>query len=200
MKCFFLRTVTLATVVTLPPLIALAQNSDPQNRAAQNPAAQTQRTAKNAGNLDPKTSGANVRVSQLMGLNIQNAQGQSVGEINDLVIDSHSGKVRYAAVTYGGLFGLGDKLFAVPFEAFQVGPDPDDADDFVMLLEVTKEQLEGAQGFDQDHWPNMADRKMLRDLDKRYGVDRAKLRNREAQGDLDVDRNRRGVDVEVDPK
>ncbi len=128
--------------------------------------------AANASKLDSKTRGANIRASQLLGLNIQNPQGKSLGEINDLVINTNNGKVRYAAVTYGGFLGMGNKLFAVPFEAFKVEVDPDDRDDYVMVLDITQQQLDGQKGFDQDNWPNMADREWARDLDKRYGVKR----------------------------
>jgi sporulation protein YlmC with PRC-barrel domain len=185
-----MTTVALATVFSLPVLVS-----------AQVPTSNQALATSNAGKLDSKTSGTNVRASQLMGLNIQNSQGESVGEIKDLVIDSNTGKIRYAAVTYGGIFGLGDKLFAVPFEAFKVTrnpDDPDDHDDFVMVLDVTKQQLEGAQGFDQDHWPNMADRNMLQDLDKRYNINRQRLKNRDARTDIDLDVDRDGVDVKVD--
>lgn len=141
---------------------------------AQAPATQSgvQSAAANASKLDSKTRGSNIRASQLMGLNIQNAQGDSLGEINDLVINANTGKIRYAAVTYGGFLGMGDKLFAVPFEAFKVQVDPEDRDDYVMILNITQQQLEGQQGFDQDTWPNMADRQWAMDLDKRYGVER----------------------------
>ena len=179
-----------AAAFTLPPMVASAQTTD----------VKTQSNETDSGDLDPKTSGSNVRVSQLMGLNIQNAKGESVGEIQDLVIDSNSGRVRYAAVTYGGFLGMGDKLFAVPFEAFQVTrnpDDPNDVDDFVMVLNVTKDQLEGSNGFDQDHWPDMADATMIRDLDQRYGIDRAKLRERRRRFDLNVDVDRSGVGVKV---
>ncbi|TWU46527.1 PRC-barrel domain-containing protein [Rubripirellula reticaptiva] len=139
----------------------------------------TRNASADAGQLDDVTSGANIRVSQLMGYNIQNAQGESVGEIKDIVMDSRTGKVNYVAVTYGGFLGVGNKMFAVPFDAFkvQVGPDEVgdddiDADDYVLVLNVTQQQLEGQQGFDEDNWPNMADKQWAADLDKRYGVKR----------------------------
>ncbi len=133
----------------------------------------------NASRLDDKTSGSNIRVSQLMGLNLQNSQGESVGEIKDIVLDANSGKINYAVVTYGGFLGMGNKLFAVPFQAFRVQVDPDeledrdddiDEDDYVMVLDVTQQQLEGQVGFDEDNWPDMADKKWAADLNKRYKV------------------------------
>ncbi len=141
-----------------------------------------------AGQLDEKTAGANIRASQLSGMNIQNSEGKSVGEINDIVLDSSQGKVRYAAVTYGGFLGVGSKMFAVPFEAFKIQQDPEDKDEYVLVLNVTQKQLDGAQGFDNDHWPNFADPKFTKDLHKRYGVD------------VRVKRNGLDVDINTKPK
>ncbi len=124
------------------------------------------------GNLDSTVSGSNIRVSELIGMNIQNQQGESVGEINDLVLNGNSGKIRYAAVTYGGFLGMGDKMFAVPFESFRVQTQEDDHDDHVLVLNVNEKQLEGAQGFDQDNWPDFANKDFTSDVDRRFGVDR----------------------------
>lgn len=124
--------------------------------------------------LDDKTSGATVRASKLIGTNLKNSNDESVGEIKDLVLDATSGKVRYVAVTYGGFLGLGSKLFAVPFEAFRVQQNTSalTPGDYALTLDVNKDQLKGAQGFDNDHWPDFADTKITQDLDRRYNVDR----------------------------
>jgi sporulation protein YlmC with PRC-barrel domain len=148
----------------------------------------------NAAKIDSKTTGETVRASQLMGMNIQNEQGESLGEINDLVLDANSGKIRYAAVTYGGFLSVGDKLFAVPWGAFQCRVDPDDRDEYVLVLNVSQEQLEGAQGFDEDHWPNFADDKFTDDLQRRYRVDQWRTSDR----NVDVNVDRHGIDVNVD--
>ena len=145
-------------------------------------------TGSSVGQLDPITSGAGIRASKLIGMNIHNSQGESVGEVNDIVIDSRSGKIRYAAVTYGGFLGVGNKMFAVPFEAFKVGSAPNQRTTNHLILDVTAKQLEGSTGFDEDHWPDFADQKLLLDLDHRYKIDR-RIR-------VDVDRN--GVDLNID--
>lgn len=148
------------------------------------------------GQVDPKTTGTGVRVSQLIGMNIQNPRGESVGEINDIVLNSITGSVEYVAVTYGGLFGLGDKLFAVPYEAITAQRDANQRDSFVLVMNVTQQQLEGAKGFDQDHWPDVADNAFLDEMYKRYRVQRRPIRRSDA--DVDVQINRNGVDVDVD--
>jgi len=125
-----------------------------------------------AGQFDSKTQGSSIRVSQLMGMNIQNDKGENVGEINDIVLNAHSGQIQYAAVTYGGFLGVGNKMFAVPFDAFKVQQNPDDREGHILVLNVTQEQLDGAKGFDEDSWPNFADESFVQDLNNRYGVKR----------------------------
>ncbi len=117
---------------------APAQNNVDTPRAERDRPGGTQ-----VGVLDDQTSGANFRASQLIGMNIENEKGEGVGEVNDLVIDGNAGTVRYVAVTYGGLLGVGDKMFAVPFEAFKVRRQAGDRDDYVLTLNVTQQQLEG---------------------------------------------------------
>jgi len=199
----------VSAIVLIGTLAAIAQQASQSNQNAQS----NQANQNNLGKLDDKTRSGTVRASQLIGANLQNSNGDSVGEINDLVLDQ-SGKVRYAAVTYGGFLGVGSKMFAVPFEAFKVRLDSDlsssrtnnsgatatttttnrsgtdgtagvnrsgtnsannnntDSSDYVLTLDVTKEQLDGAQGFDSDHWPDFADTKFTQDLDRRYNVSR----------------------------
>lgn len=128
--------------------------------------------------LDEKTSGTNVRASKLIGTNLTNSNDESVGEINDLVMDGTSGKVRYVAVTYGGFLGVGSKMFAVPFEAFRVRQNTSAVTpgDYTLTLDVTKDQLQGAQGFDNDHWPDFANASLVQELDRRYKVNRSETR------------------------
>lgn len=173
-------------------------NQNNQNRNT------TQNRRANANNMQGKT----VRASEVIGMNIYNPQGEDVAEVNDVVLDPNTGKVRYAAVTYGGFLGIGDEMFAVPWEAFQCTQDPDNPEDHRLTLDVTKEQLEGAQGFNQDNWPNFADPNFTSDLDRRYRVSRNRDQNRgrlnrnglntDRDRNVDVNVDRNGVDVDVD--
>lgn len=144
-----------------------------------------------------RTKGPILKASEVIGMNIQNPQGENVGEINDIVLDANSGKTRYAAVTYGGFVGIGDKLFAVPWEAFQCRKDKEDPDEHVLVLNVTEKQLENAEGFDQENWPDFADRNFTDGIDKQYGVAR-RNRHRDREGNVDVNVGQDGVDVDVD--
>lgn len=79
-----------------------------------------------------------------------NADGQNLGKIEDLVVDLTSGEVTYAALSFGGFLGMGDKLFALPWKVLH--PEPDR-----VVVSVTKELLEKAEGFDKNDWPDLAD-------------------------------------------
>jgi sporulation protein YlmC with PRC-barrel domain len=94
-----------------------------------------------------------LRASEIIGTDVQNRAGESLGEIHDLVIEPSEGRIAYAAVSMGGFLGVGDKLFAVPWEAIESRKDQDQ---HVAILDVNKETLENAQGFDEENWPDMA--------------------------------------------
>ncbi len=90
--------------------------------------------------------------STLSGDAIKNPQGDSLGDLKDIMIDITSGKVAYAVLSFGGIMGMGDKLFAVPWEALVV-----DGKNECLVLNANKERLKDAPGFDKDHWPNFAE-------------------------------------------
>jgi len=81
-----------------------------------------------------------------------NPQGEKLGDIKDVMIDVRSGRIAYAVLSFGGFLGIGDKLFAIPWSMLTV-----DASRKELILNVTKEQLEKAEGFDKDNWPDFAD-------------------------------------------
>ncbi len=88
----------------------------------------------------------------LQGDDVINLQGDKLGSIEDIMLDVASGRVAYAVLSFGGILGMGDKLFAIPWSALAL-----DADRKCFVLDVSKDRLEKAPGFDKDHWPSMAD-------------------------------------------
>jgi sporulation protein YlmC with PRC-barrel domain len=88
----------------------------------------------------------------LQGDSVVNPKGEDLGKIEDIMIDVRSGRVAYAVLSFGGIMGIGDKLFAIPWEALTL-----DADRECFVLDIDEDQLRNAPGFDKDHWPSMAD-------------------------------------------
>lgn len=111
-----------------------------------------------------------VRASELIGLNVKNNADESVGEINDIVIDPNDGRVRYVALSVGGFLGIADQLFAIPWTAFECRRD---GDQHVVVLNVDKETLKKAKGFNQDSWPDMANPQWQTENDRFYGAPRS---------------------------
>lgn len=104
------------------------------------------------------------RASKLIGMNVYNDAGESLGEIHELVLDSSQNRVGYAVLSFGGWMGIRDKLFAIPWNQFALrGPEANK-----LYLNVAKDQLKNAPGFDKDKWPEQADRTYWQGVDKFY--------------------------------
>lgn len=100
----------------------------------------------------------------LEGDDVVNTKGEDLGNIKDIMIDVPSGRVAYAVLSSGGFLGVGDKLFAIPWSALTL-----DADRKCFILDVDKETLKNAPGFDKDHWPSMADPTWAKEVHDYYG-------------------------------
>jgi sporulation protein YlmC with PRC-barrel domain len=99
-----------------------------------------------------KTFGLVLSASTLKGDNVVNHQGEDLGKIEEIMIDLDRGRIAFAVLSFGGFLGMGDKLFAIPWQAFTV-----DTAQKRLILNTKKELLEKATGFDKSNWPNMAD-------------------------------------------
>lgn len=104
--------------------------------------------------------------SSLIGDKVKNPAGEDLGGITEIMIDVDSGRVAYAVLSFGGFLGLGDKLFAIPWDALEL-----DTEDKRFILDVDQSVLADAQGFDQDNWPNMADPEWGRQTYAHYGYE-----------------------------
>jgi sporulation protein YlmC with PRC-barrel domain len=86
--------------------------------------------------------------TSLIGDRVENRQGEHLGRIKDIMLDLQHGNIAYVVLEYGGFMGMGEKLFAVPFDVLDL-----DQTQQKFMLDVEKEQLDRAPGFDKDHWP-----------------------------------------------
>lgn len=100
----------------------------------------------------------------LSGDRIVDRRGEELGILEHIMIDAASGRVAYAVLARGGVFGLGAKLFAIPWEALRL-----DAARQCFVLAVERERLDRARGFDRDRWPAMADPAWASEIHAHYG-------------------------------
>ena len=115
-----------------------------------------------------------VRSRDLVGLSVYNTANESLGKIEDLAIDPTAGTIRYAVLSFGGLLGMGDKYFAVPWQKLSfVSKGTTGAGtpkESYCVLNVPKETLQNAPGFEKDHWPNFASRSWRQTIEQHYGT------------------------------
>src|SRR5687767_213310 len=96
---------------------------------------------------------------------VKNLQDEAIGEIEHIMLDVPTGRVAYAVMAVGGFLGIGEKFFAVPWSSLTL-----DTNDKCFRLDVSKERLKDAPGFDKDHWPTMADETWARNVHKYYNA------------------------------
>src|SRR5436853_6581567 len=101
----------------------------------------------------------------LIGDGVVNSSGEDLGKIEAIMLDVTTGRIAYAVLSFGGFLGLGAKLFAIPWSALTL-----DAGEKRFILNVTKERLENAPGFDKDHWPSMADSTWATEIHAYYDI------------------------------
>ena len=101
----------------------------------------------------------------LKGDDVVNVGGEDIGKIEAIMLDVASGKIAYAVLSFGGFLGMGSKLFAIPWSALTL-----DTTEKQFILDVSKDRLEKAPGFDKDHWPRMADRTWAADVHSYYDI------------------------------
>jgi sporulation protein YlmC with PRC-barrel domain len=101
----------------------------------------------------------------LIGNDVYNHNEEDLGDIKEIMLDVRSGRVSYAVLSFGGFLSMGEKLFAVPWNALTL-----DTVNKRFVLNVEKERLENAPGFDKDNWPNMADETWATEIHSFYGT------------------------------
>jgi sporulation protein YlmC with PRC-barrel domain len=102
--------------------------------------------------------------STVTGDSVRNPGGEHLGKVEEIMLDLELGRIAYVVVSFGGFLHIGNKLFAVPWDAFRI-----DEGKHEFVLDVSKQTLENAPGFDKDNWPDLADPTFGIVIFKHYG-------------------------------
>lgn len=111
--------------------------------------------------LGPALMGADT----LIGDDVYNHEDEQLGDIKEIMLDMRSGQIAYAVLAFGGMLGMGEKLFAVPWEKLTL-----DTINKRFLLDADKNQLKSAPGFDQGNWPDMTSADWNDQINQFYGT------------------------------
>lgn len=108
--------------------------------------------------------------STLKGTPVKNKDQKNIGKIHDVMIDIETGDILYAVLSFGGFMGIGDKYFAIPLEALEWTTKREGNHE--IMLDISKERLENAPGFDKDNWPLEASPEFIHTVYDYYGYTR----------------------------
>lgn len=103
----------------------------------------------------------------LIGISVVNPAYEELGEIEDIMIDPVSGNIVYAVLLFGGFMGFGEKYFAIPWEAFYLDTKEDDK----VIINIPKDKLENAPGFDKHNWPLTGQWEFVDKIYRHYGYE-----------------------------
>ena len=108
-----------------------------------------------------KAAGAKVgcEISGIIGRLVTTPEKEYLGTVKDFVVDK--GRISFAILSYGGVFGLGERLVAVPYDSLSFVPE-----DRIFTLNISKEKFEAAPAFDRTH---LADRGWAADTYRYFG-------------------------------
>jgi sporulation protein YlmC with PRC-barrel domain len=109
----------------------------------------------------PRLMGADT----LIGDHIHNMQDEHLGTVKEIMLDMQSGRVAYVVMASGGVLTIGEKLFAIPWEALAL-----DTANHQLRLNIDKDRIENAPGFDKDRWPDMANQAWQTEVHNYYGT------------------------------
>jgi len=89
----------------------------------------------------------------LKGDKVTNSQGEDLGTVEEIMLDLKTGRVAFVVVSFGRVNWMpNNKLFAIPWDVLSIS-----FHDKKFILNVSKETLKSAPGFDRNKWPEVPD-------------------------------------------
>ena len=96
---------------------------------------------------DAPRAGCLLGMTSLVANSVYDTEGNLVGKLEEIVIDTRTGCVRHAVLAVGGVLGLGRRRLAVPWSALTP-----DANFCRCVVDVTQMQLTAVRVPDDDPW------------------------------------------------
>lgn len=140
----------ICTLAAAASLAAWSVVAWAQQETTQRPGPERDAQMQTQSDLAASPLGDQRSANKLIGMDIHNQAGEELGTVDDIILDNQEGRIAYAVVSYGGILGIGEKHFAVPWQAFSAEGD-------MLTLNIDKERLKSAPGFEKGNLPNQAD-------------------------------------------
>ncbi|MCH7410593.1 PRC-barrel domain-containing protein [Belliella sp. DSM 111904] len=119
--------------------------------------------------MENSTNHQILNLNEIKNATVENYSGETIGTIDDVMIDGHDGHIAYVALQVNtGFLNMGSKYFAIPWRAFSFK----NLEDRLLLLDVDKQKLEDSPGFDKDNWPTGPQYEFISEVHSYYGFSR----------------------------
>jgi sporulation protein YlmC with PRC-barrel domain len=96
---------------------------------------------------EPMTTGSGhttaILASKVKGTTVYNGSGDKIGTVEDIVLDKLSNQIMFAALGFGGVLGMGEKYYPVPWSLLDY-----DEEKGGYVVPLTKDRLENAPAYD----------------------------------------------------
>ncbi len=86
-----------------------------------------------------------ISASRVKGTTIYNTAGESIGHVEDVILDKMSDKIMFAVLGFGGFLGMGEKYHAVPWSMLDYSKERGG-----YIVPLTKDALKAAPVYDMD--------------------------------------------------
>ena len=130
----------MRTLLVTASIIALAAATPAiAGDAATKTKSQQQQAQSTTQSSETTQSAATIRASDLMNVAIVNDKNETIGDVNDVVVDQ-AGNIERVIVGVGGFLGMGERNVAIKFDKLSIGKKPDGA--LKITTPLTRKELE----------------------------------------------------------
>ncbi len=126
--------------------------------------AQQQQTTTMMGGQESMQSQNIHRASEIIGQNVQNQQGEDLGEIEEVVFDQQ-GNISYIVLSKKGIMGMGGEMIPIPWQAADLSGQKEN-----LVLNIEKEKLDQAPTFKEGEWNNLEEQNFQQQVRGYYGT------------------------------
>lgn len=84
-----------------------------------------------------------ILASKVKGTSVYNVAGEKIGTVEDVVLDKTSNQIMFAALGFGGVMGIGEKYYPVPWSLLDY-----DEDKGGYVVPLDRERIRNAPAYD----------------------------------------------------
>jgi len=116
-------------------------------------------------NLETRETARLIACDKVEGTAVRNRKGESLGSIDNIMIDKITGRVAYAVMSFGGFLGIGERYHPLPWSVLTYDPSVG-----AYVVDLNKKVLEAAPTFARDERIDWEDRAWGQRVHDYYGV------------------------------